>query len=64
MLEDKYIGLAIAIAGNVGIGSSFIFTKKVRRQYYASNFVLRSSQTVVLGWIGLDSSQQEWHFRD
>ncbi|KAM5532255.1 hypothetical protein V8D89_014094 [Ganoderma adspersum] len=28
MLEDKYIGLAIAIAGNVGIGSSFIFTKK------------------------------------
>lgn len=36
MVEDKYIGLAIAIAGNVGIGSSFIFTKKVRRQPHAS----------------------------
>ncbi|KAI9057775.1 DUF803-domain-containing protein [Trametes sanguinea] len=28
MLEDKYIGLALAIAGSVGIGSSFILTKK------------------------------------
>ncbi|KAI0778769.1 DUF803-domain-containing protein [Trametes elegans] len=28
MLEDKYIGLALAISGSVGIGSSFILTKK------------------------------------
>ncbi len=31
MLEDKYIGLIIALSGSVGIGSSFILTKKVRR---------------------------------
>ena len=64
MLEDKYIGLAIAVAGNVGIGNSFIFTKKVRRQFSTSNSVLRSSQTVVLRPIGLDSGRQEWHLRD
>ena len=29
MIDDKYIGLIIAISGNVFIGSSFIFTKKV-----------------------------------
>ncbi|KAI0800670.1 DUF803-domain-containing protein [Fomes fomentarius] len=28
MLEDKYIGLILAICGSVGIGSSFILTKK------------------------------------
>ncbi|RPD82248.1 DUF803-domain-containing protein [Lentinus tigrinus ALCF2SS1-7] len=28
MIEDKYIGLIIAISGSVGIGSSFILTKK------------------------------------
>ncbi|TBU29882.1 magnesium transporter [Dichomitus squalens] len=28
MVEDKYIGIIIAITGSVGIGSSFIFTKK------------------------------------
>ncbi|KAH9897813.1 DUF803-domain-containing protein [Cubamyces lactineus] len=28
MLEDKYIGLALAICGSIGIGSSFILTKK------------------------------------
>ncbi|KAI0673732.1 DUF803-domain-containing protein [Trametes maxima] len=28
MLEDKYIGLALAISGSIGIGSSFILTKK------------------------------------
>ncbi|RDX51194.1 DUF803-domain-containing protein [Lentinus brumalis] len=28
MLEDKYIGLIIALSGSVGIGSSFILTKK------------------------------------
>ena len=31
MIEDKYIGIIIAITGSVGIGSSFIFTKKVRQ---------------------------------
>ena len=29
MLEDKYIGLALAVSGTVAIGSSFIITKKV-----------------------------------
>ncbi|KAH9000960.1 DUF803-domain-containing protein [Lactarius hatsudake] len=28
MLEDKYIGLALAVSGTVAIGSSFIITKK------------------------------------
>ncbi|KAI0828910.1 DUF803-domain-containing protein [Trametes gibbosa] len=28
MVEDKYIGLLLALAGSVGIGSSFILTKK------------------------------------
>ena len=30
MIDDKYIGLIIALSGSVCIGSSFIFTKKVR----------------------------------
>jgi hypothetical protein len=29
MVEDKYIGLALAVSGTVAIGSSFIITKKV-----------------------------------
>ena len=29
MVEDKYIGLALAVAGSVAIGTSFIITKKV-----------------------------------
>lgn len=29
MVEDKYIGLALAISGTLAIGSSFIITKKV-----------------------------------
>lgn len=29
MLEEKYIGLALAVSGTVAIGSSFIITKKV-----------------------------------
>ena len=28
MLDDKYIGLALAVSGTVAIGSSFIITKK------------------------------------
>lgn len=30
MLEDKYIGLALAVSSSVAIGTSFIITKKVR----------------------------------
>lgn len=30
MVEDKYVGLALAVSGTVAIGSSFIITKKVR----------------------------------
>ena len=29
MVEDKYIGLALAVSGSVAIGTSFIITKKV-----------------------------------
>ena len=29
MVDDKYIGLALAIGGTFAIGSSFIVTKKV-----------------------------------
>jgi hypothetical protein len=32
MLDDKYIGLALAISGTFAIGSSFIVTKKAREQ--------------------------------
>ena len=28
-MEDKYIGLLLAVAGSVAIGTSFIITKKV-----------------------------------
>lgn len=28
-LEDKYIGLALAVSSSVAIGTSFIITKKV-----------------------------------
>jgi hypothetical protein len=31
MIEDKYIGLALAVAGSIAIGTSFIITKKVRK---------------------------------
>jgi hypothetical protein len=30
MVDDKYVGLALAVSGTVAIGSSFIITKKVR----------------------------------
>ena len=30
MVDDKYIGLALALSGSVAIGTSFIITKKVR----------------------------------
>ena len=29
MIEDKYIGLALALSGSLAIGTSFIITKKV-----------------------------------
>jgi hypothetical protein len=31
MVDDKYIGLGLAVSGTVAIGTSFIITKKVRR---------------------------------
>ncbi len=30
VVEDKYIGLALAMLGSLAIGTSFIITKKVR----------------------------------
>lgn len=29
MLDDKYIGLLLAVSGSIAIGTSFIITKKV-----------------------------------
>jgi hypothetical protein len=29
MVEDKYIGLALAVSSSVAIGTSYIITKKV-----------------------------------
>lgn len=29
MVDDKYIGLALAVSGSIAIGTSFIITKKV-----------------------------------
>ena len=34
VMEDKYIGLILALCGSVGIGSSFIITKKVSYQLF------------------------------
>jgi hypothetical protein len=35
MVEDKYVGLALAVSGTVAIGSSFIITKKVHARPFA-----------------------------
>ena len=32
MVEDKYIGLALAVSSSIAIGTSFIITKKASRQ--------------------------------
>ena len=37
MVEDKYVGLALAVSGTVAIGSNFIITKKVRVIYLLSD---------------------------
>lgn len=37
MVEDKYIGLVVAISGSLAIGTSFIITKKVGK-YTVLNF--------------------------
>jgi hypothetical protein len=34
MVEDKYIGLALALSGSLAIGTSFIITKKVLADRY------------------------------
>ena len=60
MIEDKYIGIIIAITGSVGIGSSFIFTKKVRQVMPCVNLpTLRISLFAPWGCAGLDSGRKE-----
>jgi hypothetical protein len=44
MVEDKYIGLALAVSGTVAIGSSFIITKKVHAAILQSDDLLTSSR--------------------
>lgn len=40
MVDDKYVGLALAVSGTVAIGSSFIITKKVRNILLSSGIRL------------------------
>lgn len=34
MVDDKYIGLSLAVSSSLAIGTSFIITKKVGRAAY------------------------------
>lgn len=36
MIEDKYIGLALAVSSSLAIGTSFIITKKVALNFSVS----------------------------
>jgi len=38
MVEDKYIGLALAVSSSVAIGTSFIITKKVGRPQHPQSW--------------------------
>lgn len=55
-MEDKYIGIILAMAGTLAIGTSFIITKKVRRLYVYGSFVCTQASSVavleywILGW--------------
>ena len=40
MVEDKYVGLALAVSGTVAIGSSFIITKKVHAAFLQSDDII------------------------
>ena len=52
MVDDKYIGLALAVSGSVAIGTSFIITKKVRSLYVMSTFTMRAPSTTLHSLIG------------
>ncbi|KAH9989204.1 magnesium transporter NIPA-domain-containing protein [Russula vinacea] len=43
MVEDKYVGLALAVSGTVAIGSSFIITKKVHAAFCSRTTSLPSA---------------------
>jgi hypothetical protein len=43
MLEDKYIGLALAVSSSLAIGTSFIITKKVGGTHFPMLFVVLNS---------------------
>jgi hypothetical protein len=42
MVEDKYIGLALALSGSLAIGTSFIITKKVLADRCCGIMLLRT----------------------
>ena len=52
MVDDKYIGLALAVSESVAIGTSFIITKKVCSSYVMSTFLLRAPSTTLHSLIG------------
>ncbi|KAJ6528416.1 hypothetical protein B0H19DRAFT_1385135, partial [Mycena capillaripes] len=53
MLEDKYIGLALAVAGSVAIGTSTVITKMVslERGYATSSPSTSHHLVVVIAWM-------------
>lgn len=56
MVDDKYIGLALAICSSFAIGTSFIITKKVREMRYVLHSIRRQC---LFGRIGLEQRRQE-----
>ena len=55
MVDDKYIGLALAIAGSSAIGMSFIITKKVG-VLASVEIVLMGSRSLYFSWQGLNDA--------
>lgn len=57
MVEDKWIGLALAMSSSLAIGTSFIITKKVRLPAYRSpppRFPYRHSRDPMCAGVGSD----------
>ena len=56
MVDDKYIGLALAISSSFAIGSSFIITKKVDYSHLITN--IRTARLVSLSIQGLNQTSR------
>lgn len=49
MVEDKYIGLALAVSSSIAIGTSFIITKKASPKSVPRLAVFKADGVRVLG---------------